>query len=119
MATTKNYLDYSGLSRYDKLLKDFVAKTYVAQEANKFLMTKEQSDKLAGIDTGAQVNKIESISVKGNGGGVTTPTVTDKGVTIDISAYALSSEVTEEANRAKGVESSLGGRIDAIFTPAP
>ena len=118
MATTKNYLDYAGLSKYDELLKAFVSKTYVAKEANKFLMTKEQSDKLAGIDTGAQVNVIESISVKGNGGGVTTPTVTGKGVTIDISAYALSSEVTEEVKRAKGAESALGGKIDAIFTPA-
>ena len=118
MATTKNYLDYAGLSKYDELLKAFVSKTYVAKEANKFLMTKEQSDKLAGIDTGAQVNVIESISVKGNGGGVTTPTVTGKGVTIDISAYALSSEVTAEANRALGAESSLDGKIDKIFTPA-
>ena len=118
MATTKNYLDYAGLSKYDELLKAFVSKTYVAKEANKFLMTKEQSDKLAGIDTGAQVNVIESISVKGNGGGVTTPTVTGKGVTIDISAYALSSEVTAEANRASAAEATLGGKINAIFTPA-
>ena len=118
MATTKNYLDYAGLSKYDELLKAFVSNTYVAKEANKFLMTKEQSDKLAGIDTGAQVNVIESISVKGNGGGVTTPTVTGKGVTIDISAYALSSEVTAEANRASAAEATLGGKINAIFTPA-
>ena len=119
MATTKNYLDYAGLSKYNELLKAFVAKTYVAQEANKFLMTKEQSDKLAGIDAGAQVNVIESISVKGNGATSATPLkVTEKGVTLDISAYALSSEVVEEANRAKGVESSLGAKIDAIFTPA-
>lgn len=118
MATTKNYLDYAGLSKYDELLKAFVAKTYVAQEANKFLMTKEQSDKLAGIDAGAQVNVIESISVKDNGGAVTSIDPVGKGVTIDISAYALSSEVTAEANRALGAESSLGGRIDALFTPA-
>ena len=120
MATTKNYLDYAGLSKYDELLKAFVAKTYVAQEANKFLMTKEQSDKLAGIDAGAQVNVIESISVKGKGEAEASPlTVTGKGVTLDISAYALYSDVTTEVNRAKGAESALGAKIDAIFTPAP
>ena len=118
MATTKNYLDYSGLSKYDELLKTFVSNTYVAKETGKSLMTDAQATKLAGIDTGAQVNVIESISVKGNGGGVTTPTVTGKGVTIDISAYALSSEVTDEANRALGAESALVGKINAIFTPA-
>ena len=119
MATTKNYLDYAGLSKYDELLKAFVAKTYVAQESNKFLMTKEQSDKLAGIDAGAQVNVIESISVKGKGDASASPLeVTGKGVTLDISAYALYSDVTTEVNRAKGAESALGAKIDAIFTPA-
>ena len=119
MATTKNYLDYAGLSKYDELLKAFVAKTYVAQEANKFLMTKEQSDKLAGIDAGAQVNVIESISVKGKGDTSASPLkVTGKGVTLDISAYALYSDVTKEAERAGLAETSLGGRIDALFTPA-
>ena len=119
MATTKNYLDYDGLKKYDELLKNFVKGTYVAQEAGKSLMTDAQATKLAGIAEGAQVNVIESISVKGNGGGVTTPTVTDdKGVTIDISAYALSSEVTAEAKRAGTAESSLDAKIDRIFTPA-
>ena len=119
MATTKNYLDYNGLSNYDRLLKAFVANTYVAQKSGQSLMTTEQADKLKGIETGAQVNKIESISVKGKGDTSASPLkVTDKGVTLDISAYALYSDVTDEAKRAKGVESSLGGRIDAIFTPA-
>ena len=118
MATTKNYLDYAGLSKYDELLKAFVSNTYVAKETNKFLMTKEQSDKLAGIDTGAQVNVIESISVKGNGGAVTKIDPVGKGVTIDISAYALSSDVTAEVQRASAAESVLDAKIDAIFTPA-
>lgn len=117
MATTKNYLDYSGLSNYDRLLKAFVANTYVAKEANKFLMTKEQSDKLAGIAAGAQVNVIESISVKGNGGAVTKIDPVGKGVTIDISAYALSSDVTTEVQRASSAETALGAKIDAIFKP--
>ena len=118
MATTKNYLDYAGLSKYNELLKTFVAGTYVAKKAGESLMTTEQANKLAGIAEGAQVNVIESISVKGNGGGVTKIDPVGKGVTIDISAYALSSEVTTEVNRAKGAESSLGGRIDDLFTPA-
>lgn len=118
MATTKNYLDYAGLSKYNELLKAFVAGAYVAKEDGKSLMTDAQATKLAGIAEGAQVNVIESISVKGNGGTVTPITPNGKGVTIDISAYALSSEVTAEANRAKGAESVLGGRIDDLFTPA-
>lgn len=117
MATTKNYLDYSGLSKYDELLKKFVAGTYVAKKAGETLMTTEQANKLAGIAEGAQVNVIESISVKGNDGGVTTPTVTGKGVTIDISAYALSSEVTAEAGRAGSAETALDEKIDRIFKP--
>lgn len=117
--TTKNYLDYAGLSKYDKLLKAFVAGTYVAKENGMSLMTTEQANKLAGIAEGAQVNVIESISVKGKGDTSASPLpVTGKGVTLDISAYALSSEVTAEAQRAASAESSLGGKINAIFTPA-
>ena len=119
MATTKNYLDYAGLSKYDELLKAFVAGTYVAKENGKSLMTDAQATKLAGIAEGAQVNVIESISVKGKGDPSASPlTVTGKGVTLDISAYALYSDVTAEANRAKAAESALGGKIDAVFTPA-
>ena len=119
MATTKNYLDYSGLSKYNELLKAFVANTYVAKEDGRSLMTTEQANKLAGIAEGAQVNVIESISVKGKGDPSASPlTVTGKGVTLDISAYALSSEVTTEVKRAEAAESALDGRIDAIFTPA-
>ena len=119
MATTKNYLDYSGLSKYNELLKAFVANTYVAKEDGRSLMTTEQANKLAGIAEGAQVNVIESISVKGKGDPSASPlTVTGKGVTLDISAYALSSEVTTETDRASSAETALDGRIDAIFTPA-
>ena len=118
MATTKNYLDYSGLSKYDELLKAFVANTYVAQKAGQSLMTTEQANKLAGIDTGAQVNKIESISVKGKGDDSASPLIiTNKGVTLDISAYALSSEVEDEANRAAAAETALDEKIDRIFKP--
>ena len=119
MATTKNYLDYAGLSKYDELLKTFVAGTYVAKENGKSLMTDAQATKLAGIAEGAQVNVIESISVKGKGATSATPlVVTGKGVTLDISAYALYSDVTAETQRASAAEASLGGKINAIFTPA-
>lgn len=119
MATTKNYLDYAGLSKYDELLKAFVSNTYVAQEAGKSLMTDAQATKLAGIAEGAQVNKIESISVKGKGDASASPlTITNKGVTLDISAYALYSDVTAEAQRAATAETTLDAKIDAIFTPA-
>ena len=119
MATTKNYLDYAGLSKYDELLKGFVSNTYVAKETGKSLMTDAQANKLAGIDTGAQVNKIESISVKGKGDDSASPlTITNKGVTLDISAYALYSDVTAETQRASAAEATLGGKINASFTPA-
>ena len=119
MATTKNYLDYSGLSKYDELLKKFVAGTYVAKKAGETLMTDAQATKLAGIAEGAQVNVIESISVKGKGDTSASPLeVTEKGVTLDISAYALYSDVTKEAERAGAAETALEGKIDKIFTPA-
>lgn len=42
-----------------------VAKGYVAKETGKRLMTDAEGTKLEGIETGAQVNKIESIKVGG------------------------------------------------------
>ena len=52
--------------------------------------TTADQTKLNGVETGAQVNVIESITVN-NGQALT---VTNKGVNIDLSAYALSSDIS-------------------------
>ena len=54
-----------------------VAAGYVAKNGTDRLMTAEEGTKLAGIDTGAQVNKLETVKVGG-----TALTITDKAVDI-------------------------------------
>lgn len=51
--------------------------------------TTTEKNKLSGIATGAQVNKIETVKVNG-----TALTVTSKAVNIDLSNYALKTDVT-------------------------
>jgi hypothetical protein len=59
------------------------------------LMTNAEGTKLAGIAENAQVNVIEKILFQGNGDLVATPlTITDKGVTINVSEYAKKSDIT-------------------------
>lgn len=54
-----------------------VAESYVAKETDKRLMTDAEGTKLEGIETGAQVNKIESVKVGG-----TALEITEKAVNI-------------------------------------
>ena len=63
------------------------------------LMTNAEGTKLAGVAEGAQVNVIETVKV----GGVALD-VADKAVNIDLSAYAIKSEV----------ESALDGKVDKV-----
>lgn len=51
--------------------------------------TTAEKNKLSGIDTGAEVNVIESITVDGKA-----QTITNKAVALDLSAYATDSEVS-------------------------
>ena len=60
-----------------KLDSTTAASTYVAKEAGKSLIADTLISKLSDIDTGAQVNKIESIKANG-----TALTITDKSVNI-------------------------------------
>lgn len=60
------------------------------------LMTSAQFSKLAGIATGAQVNVLESVSVNGSA-----LPINSKGVNIDLSSYALKSDISA-AVRYKG-----------------
>ena len=53
------------------------------------LMTAAQFTKLSGIASGAQVNVLESVSVNG-----TALPITSKGVNIDLSSYALKSDIS-------------------------
>jgi len=67
---------------------------FVKKVAGKGLSTEDfttaEQTKLTGVETGAQVNIIESITV--NSGQPLT--VTNKGVNIDLSAYALASDIS-------------------------
>lgn len=60
----------------------------------KSLIADTEITRLAGIETGAQVNVIESVSVKNED----IVAVTDKGVEIDLSAYAKTADVTYATN---------------------
>lgn len=68
MASYK-YLDDNGLLYYHQKLTTQIASNYVAQVAGKGLSTNDYTtadmNKLAGIASGAQVNKIDSIKVNG------------------------------------------------------
>ena len=67
--------------------------TYVKKETGKGLSTNDYTatdkTKLDGVETGAQANVIESVSVDG-----TALTVTSKGVNIALSAYAKSADIS-------------------------
>ena len=69
------------------------AAKFVAQEAGKGLSTNDytttEKEKLGGVAEGAQVNVIEKVQVNGSD-----LTVTEKGVNIDLSAYAKSADLT-------------------------
>ena len=60
----------------------------------KSLIADTEITRLASIETGAQVNVIESVSVKNED----IVAVTDKGVEIDLSAYAKTADVTYATN---------------------
>lgn len=88
----KDFLD--SLSYFRQKLKTEIAGGYVAQEAGKGLSTNdyttEAKTKLDGVAEGAQVNVIESVTVKGE----TITTTTGKNVELDLDAYAKKSDMT-------------------------
>lgn len=69
------------------------AAKFVAQEVGKGLSTNDytttEKEKLGGVAEGAQVNVIEKVQVNGSD-----LAVTEKGVNIDLSAYAKSADLT-------------------------
>lgn len=91
MAITKEVL-LNTLSMYKKHADTYYGKKFVSKVEGKGLSTNDFTDayktKLDGIADEAQVNVIESITIDGK-----TQTVTDKGVALDLSAYAKASDV--------------------------
>lgn len=65
--------------------------------------TTTEKNKLAGIAAGAQVNKIESVSVNGSA-----LPISSKGVNVDLSNYALKSDITA-LFKWKGTKETVSG----------
>ncbi len=91
MAITKEVL-LNTLSMYKKHADTYYSGKFVAKVDGKNLSTNDFTDayktKLDTIAVDAQVNVIESITIDGK-----TQTVTNKGVSLDLSAYAKASDV--------------------------
>lgn len=89
--TKAQYL--AAMAKYKTKEDAYNAETYVAKVSGKQLSTEDyttaEQTKLSGVETGAQVNVIESITVN-NGQPLT---VTSKGVNIDLSDYARTSDI--------------------------
>ena len=123
----KKYLDKDGLL----YVKQKIAGQFVAQETGKGLSTNDytttEKNKLAGIETGAEVNEIESITVNGVAATISnkaatvtipvgtsvietikvngvTQTITNK--TVDISVPTNNNELTNGAGYITGIDSS-------------
>lgn len=65
----------------------------VNKEDGKRLMTTAEGTKLEGIEAGAQVNKIETITVTGGGANISA-SISNKAATIDLSSFATDTELT-------------------------
>lgn len=89
--TKAQYL--AAMAKYKTKEDAFNENKFVQKVAGKGLSTEDyttaEQTKLSGVETGAQVNVIESISVNS-----TALTVTSKGVNIDLSAYALATDIS-------------------------
>lgn len=89
MAANENVLvDIPQLTYYTTKQDAKNSGKFVAKEAGKSLISTDEITRLGGMETGAQVNVIESITVDG-----TTQTITGKGVALDLSAYAKKTDV--------------------------
>lgn len=105
------WLDENGLSHFWSKLKTLL-NNKVDKVDGKGLSTNDytanEKTKLAGIETGAEVNIIEAITVDGK---AITPSST-RTVAIDLSAYATDSEVaTIKSNLEKQIEAVEAGGI--------
>lgn len=71
---------------------DTVLDGKVDKEDGKQLMTSAESTKLAGIEAGAQVNMIESITVTGGDDNISA-SISNKAATIDLSSFATNTKL--------------------------
>jgi hypothetical protein len=90
--TKAQYL--AAMAKYKAKEDAYNDELFVKKVTGKGLSTEDYTTadqtKLSGIETGAEVNVIESITIN-NGQALT---VTNKGVNIDLSDYALASDIT-------------------------
>lgn len=112
MATTeKKYLDGDGLLYYHQKSKG----TFVEKESGKGLSTNDyttaEKTKLAGVETGAQVNKIEKIKVNG-----TEQTISNKEVNLTINSPTKTSDLTNDSDFQTGtqVSSAIASAISGV-----
>lgn len=92
-----------------KLDATTAASTYVAKETGKSLIADTLITKLSGIDTGAQVNKIESIKAGG-----TALTITDKSVNIPVASDSAFGVIKVDNTSIKSTNGTIA--IKAVST---
>ena len=117
MSITKEVL-LNTLSMYKKQADTYYGDKFVFKVDGKNLSTNDytnaEKSKLNGISAGAQVNVIETISIDGK-----TQTITDKGVTLDLSAYAKLSDISGDTDLSNYVVKETGkGLSSNDFTTA-
>lgn len=99
-------LTLDGLTYYISKIKAWIDDNFVAKVEGKGLSTNDytttEKNKLSGIATGAQVNKIESVKVNG-----TALSISSKAVNIDLSNYATKGDVSAIPKFAVTVVTSL------------
>ena len=79
------------------------------------LMTAAEGTKLGGIETGAQVNKIESITVTGGDSNISA-TISGKAATIDLTSFATNTELTNTVANTKSTIDAYTVNGKAIST---
>lgn len=98
-------MSLENLKRFANNLKSWANDSFVAKETGKGLSeanyTETEKTKLQGIAAGAQVNVIETIKVNG-----AAQAVSDKAINIDLSGYALKTDVSSALDW-KGTKSSV------------
>ena len=117
MAITKEVL-LNTLSMYKKQADTYYGNKFVFKVDGKTLSTNDYTDdeksKLNGISNGAQVNAIETITIDGK-----TQSITNKSVTLDLSAYAKLSDMSSATNLSNYVLKETGkGLSSNDFTTA-
>lgn len=94
------------LKRFASNIKTWANDSFVKKETGKGLSSNDytgaEKEKLAGIEAGAQVNVIETVKVNG-----TVQTVTEKAINIDLSKYALKTDLTS-AVKWQGAVATVG-----------